>query len=97
MIESTHNFFGGTFVGVFKIIINVVHILLSLFIIASVLLQQGKQAGLSGSIGGGAETFFGKKKASDMNAKLSRLTSAGAILFLVTSITLQLLFTVNLG
>lgn len=77
--------------AVAKIILNVLHIAISLFIILFVLLQQGKQAGLSGLVGGGAETFFGKKKASDMNAKLSRLTSAGAILFIVTSIALQLI------
>ena len=76
--------------SILQIIMNVVHIIICLFIIAVVLLQQGKQAGLSGAIGGGAETFFGKKKARDINAKLSRLTTIGAILFLVTSIILQL-------
>jgi preprotein translocase subunit SecG len=95
MVESIHDFFGGGPVSVLKIVINVIHILISLFIITTVLLQKGKQAGLSGSIGGAAETFFGKGKAKDMNSKLSRLTSAGAILFLATSITLQLIVSLN--
>jgi preprotein translocase subunit SecG len=75
----------------YQIIINVIHILIALFLVAVVLLQQGKSAGLSGAIGGGAETFFGKKKARDINSKLSTLTTIGAIAFIVTSIVLQLL------
>ena len=44
-------------------IITVVHVVLAVILIAVVLLQSGKSAGLSGSVGGGAETFFGKNKA----------------------------------
>ena len=41
-------------------IITIVHVVFSVVLIAVVLLQSGKTAGLSGSIAGGAETFFGK-------------------------------------
>jgi preprotein translocase subunit SecG len=61
------------------------------FIIVTVLLQSGKSAGLSGTIAGGAETFFGKNKGRTMDALFSKLTTVAAIGFLVTSVTLFLL------
>ncbi|HOV28264.1 MAG TPA: preprotein translocase subunit SecG [Pseudobacteroides sp.] len=77
--------------SVVDIIVNVFHILLALVLIVVVLLQSGKQAGLSGSIAGGAETFFGKNKGRTIDALLSKWTAVAAILFLVTSIALELL------
>lgn len=64
---------------------------MALFIIATVLLQSGKSAGLSGTIAGGAETFFGKNKGGTMESKLSKATSVCAIGFLITAIVLFLL------
>ncbi|MDI3500387.1 MAG: preprotein translocase subunit SecG, partial [Thermoanaerobacter sp.] len=46
-----------------KTVLMVIHVLVSLFLIAVILLQKGKSAGISGVIEGGAETFFGKNKA----------------------------------
>lgn len=66
-----------------------VHVVLALGIIATVLLQSGKSAGLSGSIAGGAETFFGKKKG--MDDLLSRVSTFLAIAFLVTSLLLSIM------
>ena len=71
--------------------LTVVHVILSLALIVVVLLQSGKQAGLSGSIGGGAETFFGKNKARTLDGLLSRITTALAILFIVVSFVLALI------
>ena len=65
-----------------------VHVLLALGIIATVLLQSGKSAGLSGSITGGAETFFGKKKG--MDELLEKISTFLAIAFLVTSLLLSI-------
>ena len=70
--------------------LKIIHVILSIALIAVVLLQSGKQAGLSGSISGGAETFFGKNKARTMDAMLSRVTTALAILFVVISFVLSL-------
>lgn len=74
-----------------KIILIVVHIVLSLSLIAIVLLQSGKTAGLSGSIAGAAETFLGKNKGRTLDAILSKWTAFAAIAFLVTSIVLTLM------
>ncbi|QSQ10452.1 putative protein-export membrane protein SecG [Koleobacter methoxysyntrophicus] len=69
--------------------IRIIHVIFSVGLIVTVLLQSGKSAGLSGAIAGGAETFFGKKKGLD--SLLSKLTSMFAIMFIVTSVVLALL------
>ena len=74
-----------------RVIVNILHVLFALSIIVIVLLQSGKQAGLSGSIAGGAETFFGKNKGRTIDAMLSKYTAFAAIAFLVTSIVLQII------
>lgn len=71
-----------------EIIVNIIHVIFAVSIIVIVLFQSGKQAGLSGSIAGGAETFFGKNKGRTIDALLSKYTAVAAILFLVTSIIL---------
>lgn len=76
---------------VLKLIVNILHILLCIAIIVIVLLQSAKQQGLSGSIAGGAESFFGKNKGRTMDAMLSKFTSVAAISFLITSIVLTLI------
>jgi preprotein translocase subunit SecG len=60
----------------------------SVVLIASVLLQSGNSAGLSGSIAGGAEQLFGKKKSKGYEAILAKITTVGAVLFVVLSLTL---------
>lgn len=60
----------------------------SVVLIASVLLQPGNSAGLSGSIAGGAEQLFGKKKSKGYEAILAKITTVGAVLFVVLSLTL---------
>ncbi len=80
--------------AVHEIILGIVLILLSIAIIVLVLLQEGKSAGLSGAIAGGAETFFGKNKSRTMESKLVLITKIIAISFFVLALvaTLLLLF-----
>jgi preprotein translocase subunit SecG len=80
--------------AVHEIILGIVLILLSVAIIVLVLLQEGKSAGLSGAIAGGAETFFGKNKSRTMESKLVLITKIIAISFFVLALvaTLILLF-----
>lgn len=77
--------------GTLAIIIGILHGILAVAIVAVVLLQSGKAAGLSGSIAGGAETFFGKNKGRTIDSLLSKYTTYIAIGFMVTSIMLYLL------
>lgn len=71
-----------------KGLVTAFHVIMSIALIASVLLQSGKSAGLSGAIAGGAETFFGKKKG--MDELLGKVTIAVALLFGVSSLLLGL-------
>jgi preprotein translocase subunit SecG len=71
-------------------IFTIVHVVLALVLILVVLLQNGKTAGLSGSIGGGAETFFGKNKARTIDGMLEKATAVLAILFIITSVVLAI-------
>ena len=72
-------------------IVQILHIIIAIVLVVVVLFQSGKQAGLSGSIAGGSETFFGKNRARTLDAILEKWTSIVAILFLVTSIALTFL------
>ena len=69
-------------------VFTIIHVVLALVLVLVVLLQSGKSAGLSGSIGGGAETFFGKNKARTLDGMLEKATAVVALLFIVTSIVL---------
>lgn len=60
----------------------------SLVLIGSILFQSGNSAGLSGSIAGGAEQLFGKKKSKGYDALLSKVTVAGAAVFIICALVL---------
>ena len=64
-------------------------ILSSLGLIAAVLLQSGRSAGLSGAITGAGETMFGKKKGLD--ELFAKLTAVLAGIFLLSSLGLGML------
>ncbi len=72
--------------GALEIILGVLVIIVSLVIIAAVLMQQGRRAGVNGVISGGADTFLSKNKARTVDAILARWTKYVAILFFVLAI-----------
>ena len=74
-----------------KVVVTVIHILIAFGLVATVLFQSSKSQGLSGSIAGGAETFFGKNKGKTMDGVLAKLTVVLAILFVITSVSLSLI------
>ena len=74
--------------NVIRIILSVILAIDCLGLIVLVLMQQSKATGLSGSIAGGAETFFGKKKAASYEGKLELLTGA---VFMVLCLVLLIL------
>ncbi|WP_026867325.1 preprotein translocase subunit SecG [Jeotgalicoccus marinus] len=63
-------------------------IVVCISLIATVLLQSGKSAGLSGAVSGGAEQVFGKQKARGMDLILHRATVILAILFFMVMLLL---------
>ena len=74
-----------------KLIITILQLLLGLGVILIVLFQSGKSAGLSGAIGGVADSFLAKNKAKTMDAKLARATKWIGALFLVLTLVLLIL------
>lgn len=74
-----------------KIVITVLQLLCGLAIILAVLFQSGKSAGLSGAIGGVADSFLAKNKAKTMDAKLARATKWIGALFLILTMVLLIL------
>ena len=73
-----------------NLILTIVQVLCGLAVIAVVMLQSGKSAGLSGAIAGGADTFLSKNKAKSLDAKLARWTKWVAIAFVVLSVVISL-------
>ncbi|MFZ0395092.1 MAG: preprotein translocase subunit SecG [Terracidiphilus sp.] len=70
--------------------IVVVHIIVCLFLIGVVLIQQGRSADLAGAFGGqGSQTAFGPRAAANL---LTRLTTWSAIIFMFTSLSLTILY-----
>ncbi|EXX87912.1 preprotein translocase subunit SecG [Paenibacillus darwinianus] len=69
-----------------EIAMKILLIIFSIGLIAAVLLQKGKSAGLSGAITGGAEHLFGKQKARGLDLFLQRLTVGLAVGFFILSL-----------
>ena len=68
------------------IFLIVLHVLACLFLIVIVLLQRGKGAEMGAMFGGGAgATVFGSRGAGNF---LTRMTTAAAVIFMLTSLTL---------
>ena len=66
-----------------EIVLGIILLIGALFLIVAVLMQHGKAKSLSGTIAGGAETFFGKTKGRAIDKVLSRVTSVVAVVFVV--------------
>lgn len=73
-----------------KMILSVIFIFICIFLTVVVLLQEGKSAGL-GSIGGMADSYWGRNKGRSMEGNLERFTTASAVVFLILAIVLNLL------
>ena len=76
----------------YEIVLGIVLIITSVALVAMVLLQEGRQQGLSGAIAGGAETFLGKGKSKTIEQKLVNITKVLASLFFVLSLGANLFF-----
>jgi len=71
------------------LLLTIIQLIVSLGLIAAVLMQSSTSAGLSGSIAGASETFFGKKKG--MDALFSKLATVCAVLFLAITLIIAII------
>ena len=74
-----------------KLIITIVQLLCGIFLMAIVLLQSGKSAGLSSAIGGNSAGFSAKAQAKTLDAKLARYTKWVALAFVLLTFALDLI------
>ena len=73
--------------------VAILHIVIAVALIVVVLFQSGKDAGLSGVIGGeSSSSFYGKNKGKTKDAILGKITTLLAIIFLITSLVLTIAF-----
>ena len=73
------------------ILLTILQLITALGVIAIVLFQSGKSAGLSGAIGGVADTFMAKNKAKSLDAQLAKNTKWVAIAFVVLTLLLNII------
>ncbi len=77
---------------ILRMVLTVLFVLVCIVISVVVLLQEGKSAGLSGSISGAAESYWGKNKGRSMEGKLEKITRILAVVFFILAIVLNLNF-----
>ena len=72
-----------------KTILMILFIIVCILLVVLVLMQEGKDAGL-GTIGGAAESYWGKNKGRSMEGQMVKVTKVLAALFLLIAVALNL-------
>ena len=76
---------------VLKTIVIVLEVLASIALIGIVLLQSGKEAGLSGAIAGNSDSYMSKSKNGGLDKKLAAATKWVALAWIVLTLVISLL------
>lgn len=76
---------------VFKVVLTVFEVIASLVLVVVVLLQSGKEAGLSGALSGNSDSYVSKNGRGGMDKLLARITKWVALVWLVLTLLLSLL------
>ena len=74
-----------------ELILTVLEVIASLALIVVVRLQSGKEAGLSGAISGGSETYLSKGKNMGLDKKLASSTKWIALAWILLTLALSLI------
>lgn len=76
---------------VLQIVLTVLEVIASLALIVIVLLQSGKESGLSGALSGSSETYLAKNKSAGLDKKLASATKWMALVWVLLTLSLSLL------
>ena len=76
---------------VVKIILTVLEVSASVALSAVVLVQSGKEAGLSGALAGNNESYMNKSKMGGLDKKLAKVTKWVALAWIVLTLLLSLI------
>jgi preprotein translocase subunit SecG len=91
------NIFGGLKMNPIELVLGIVLMVLALFLIVAVLMQQDKDKKLSGTITGGADTYYGKGKGKSRDKILARATTVAAILFAILVVAMYVIVSMISG
>ena len=76
---------------VLKIVLTVLEVIASIALIAIVLMQSGKEAGLSGAIAGNTESYMSKSKSGNLDKTLASATKWVALVWILLTLSLSLI------
>ena len=74
-----------------QIVFAAIQLVLAISLITIILFQHGRDSRLSGTIAGGAETFFGRNRGRSIDFKLSRWTKISAVIFVLLTLLLDIM------
>jgi len=74
--------------GALKIVLIIIQLISCVVLSGMILLQSGKSSGLSGAIGGGADSYTFKAKSKTLDSTLARWTKWVAIIFILLTFAL---------
>ena len=74
-----------------KIIVTVLEVICSIGLIVVVLLQSGKEAGLSGALSGSSDSYLSKNKKGNLDAMLASSTKWIALVWVLLTLSLSLM------
>jgi preprotein translocase subunit SecG len=77
-------------VEILRIVVTVLFAIDALVLAVIILMQEGKSAGLTGTISGMADTYWGKNKGRSMEGKLEKITKILAVVFFVLALALNM-------
>ena len=76
--------------GAFAIILTILEVIASIALIGVVLLQSGKEAGLSGALSGSSDSYMSKNKKGNLDAMLASSTKWIALAWVLLTLSLSL-------
>ena len=79
------------------IFITILQLLAGLILVLVVLFQSGKSQGLSGTIGGIADSYMSKSKAKRLDAKLAKGTKWVGAVFIVLTLVINCMLAAGVG
>ena len=80
-----------------KIVVTVLQVASALALILIVLFQSGKSQGLSGAIGGIADSYMAKSKAKSLDAKLAKGTKWVGAVFIILTLVINCMLAAGIG
>ncbi|HCL21661.1 MAG TPA: preprotein translocase subunit SecG [Oscillibacter sp.] len=80
-----------------KIAVTILQLLSALVLILIVLFQSGKSQGLSGAIGGIADSYMAKSKAKSLDAKLAKGTKWVGAVFIILTLVINCMLAAGIG